>query len=138
LNTLVIDTNILISALIKDSITRKILVNYKMNFLFPEYGLEEIYFYKGDIIKKSNISEEEFDKLLLRILKYVRLIPISMINKFKKQADNIIGHIDKKDTVFIATALAFKCPVWSDDKHFKKQKKIKTITTKDMLNYDGI
>ena len=133
MNTIVIDTNIIISALIKDGATRKILLDPKFNFIFPEYGLGEIYFYKDYIIKKSKITEEEFDRLLLRMLKYVKLVPSDIIKKFRDLADNIIGKIDKKDTVFIATALAFKCPIWSDDIHFKRQNKIKILTTPDII-----
>lgn len=39
---LVIDTNILISALIKNSVTRELLLFPTMEFMLPEYALEEI------------------------------------------------------------------------------------------------
>lgn len=133
MNTIAIDTNVIISALLKDGATRKILLDSEFNFIFPEYGLEEIYFYRNYIIKKSKINEEEFDRLLLRILKYVKLVPLHIIKKFRDLADGIMGEIDKKDTVFIATSLAFKCPIWSDDFHFQKQSKIKVLTTKDII-----
>ena len=135
MNTLVVDTNVLISALIRDSITRSILTNLKINFIFPEWGLEEVYFYKKMIMKKAGIDEKEFDILILRLLKYVRLIPTDIIFKFKLEADRIIGKIDPADKIFVATALAFNCPIWSEDKHFKKQDKIKIITTKDLVDY---
>ena len=133
MHTLIIDSNILISSLIKKGLTREILTNSNINFLFPEQGLEEIYFYKSEIIKKAKISEKEFDVLLLRLLKYVRLIPTNIFINFKYRADKIIGHIDRKDTVFIAAALALNCSVWSDDRHFKKQKEVKIFTTKDIF-----
>jgi predicted nucleic acid-binding protein len=103
-----------------------------MNFIFPDYGLEEVYYYKDEIIRKSGMSEKEFDVLLLRLLKYIRLVPLGFIIDFKEEAIEIIEHIHKNDVVFIATALAFNCPVWSDDKHFKMQKKIKVFTTEDV------
>jgi len=131
MNTIVIDANILISALIKKSTTRKILLDSKFNFIFPELGIEEIYFYKKHIFKKSRLSEREFYKLLLRIFKYVKLVPLPIIYKFKEEADKIIGHIDKDDVIFIATALAFKCPVWSDDRHFKLQKTVKVYNKRN-------
>lgn len=133
MDTVAIDTNIIISALIKDGATRKILLDSRFNFIFPEDGLKEIYFYRNYIIKKSGMNEKEFDRLLLRTLKYVKLVPWYIIKKFKDLADNIIGKIDKKDTVFIATALAFNCQIWSDDSHFKRQNKVKILTTEDMI-----
>jgi predicted nucleic acid-binding protein len=135
MHTLIIDSNILISALIKKGITRDILTNLNINFIFPEYGLEEVYFYKREIVKKAKISEGEFDLLLLRLLKYVRLVPIEVFINFREEADKIMRDIDRQDVVFISTALAFHCPVWSDDKHFQKQKEVVIYTTKDMIKF---
>jgi predicted nucleic acid-binding protein len=132
--TILIDSNILISALIKDSLTREILTNFNINFIFPQYGLEEIYSHKKEIIIKAKISERELNTLLLRLLKYVRLIPMDIIFPFKNIARQIMERVDKDDVIFIATALAIKCPIWSEDKHFKKQNAIKILTTKDVLN----
>ena len=39
---LVLDTNILIAALIKNSFTRKIFFSSDIEFLLPEYALEEV------------------------------------------------------------------------------------------------
>lgn len=133
MNTIVIDTNVLISALIKDGITRRILTSLEINFIFPEFGLEEIYLNKSEIMEKSELGEKEFNMLLLRLLKYVRLIPTNMIIEFREKADEIIGKIHKEDTAFIATSLAFNCPIWSEDKHFKNQNKIKIINTKEII-----
>jgi predicted nucleic acid-binding protein len=131
--TLIIDSNVLISALIKNGFTRKILTHFDLNFVFPEYGIEEIYSYKKLIMKKSGINEKEFDVLLLRLLKYIQLIPLDMIIKYRIEANDIMGKIDKKDVPFIAAALALNCSIWSDDKHFKKQKEIKIFTTKEVM-----
>ncbi len=129
----VVDTNIFISALIKEGFTRKMLVNSKHNFLFPEFEFEEIYNHKQEIIEKSHLSEIELDILLLRLLKHVRIIPTEMIIKYYKDAKEIMKEIDEDDSIFIATALTFNCPIWSDDKHFQKQNSIKIYTTKDLF-----
>ena len=133
MHTITVDTNVIISSLIKDGTIRKILLNPNFNFIFPEYGLVEIYSYRDYIVEKSGLAEKEFDGLLLRVLKYVRLVPAHIIQKFRNSADKIMGKIDKKDTVFIATALAFKCPIWSDDSHFKLQEAVTTYNTKEMI-----
>jgi len=133
MNIIVIDTNILISALIKGGLTREILTNLRINFIFPEMGLEDVYFYKADIMRKANIDEKQFYTLLLRLLKYVKIIPLDIIIGFREEANKIIGKTDKGDVVFIATALAFNCPIWSNDKHFQKQDKVKILTTKNIM-----
>lgn len=130
---IVVDTNIFISALIKEGFTRKILVNSDHNFLFPEFEFEEIYNHKQEIIKKAHLSEIELNILLLRLLKHVRVIPTEVIMKYYKNAKEIMKKIDEDDSIFIATALTFNCPIWSDDKHFQKQKEIKIFTTKEIM-----
>ena len=130
---IVVDTNIFISALIKDSLTRKLIINSKNNLLFPKFELEEIEKYKPEIIRKSGLSEREFYILLLKLLNYVKIIPTHISSQYKKKAFKIIGKIDPKDVIFIATALAFNAIIWSDDKHFKKQKVIKILTTKQVM-----
>ena len=134
MNTIVIDTNIFMSGLIKEGLTREIITNSKINFLFPEFELEEIYNHKKEIIKKAGYSEKEFYVLLLRLLKYVRIIPTDVVD-YKKQAYEIMGNIDKDDVIFIATALAFNCPIWSDDKHFQKQNVIKIFKTSEFSSF---
>ena len=49
------------------------------------------------------------------------------------EAEKIMDHIDKDDTPFIAAALATNSIIWSDDKHFEKQNKIKILKTKDLI-----
>lgn len=132
---LVIDTNIFISALIKDSKTREIIFNTNFNLLFPEFEFQEIFNHMEEILKKSKLKEFELHTILLGLLKKVRIIKTDKIIKYKKEASKIIGYIDKDDIIFIATALAFNCPVWTDDKHFQKQNRIKIIKTEEMINF---
>jgi len=137
MKTFVIDSNIFMAALIRDGFVRSMLTGFGMNFIFPEYGVEEIYKYKKLIMKKSGMSAKEFDVILLRLLKYIKLVPLEMAKEFKKKAFDIIGHIDEKDVAFIAMALVFECAVWSDDGHFQKQDKVRVLTTKEIyLEYN--
>ena len=82
---IVIDTNIFISALIKDSLTRNIIVNLKHNLLFPEFEFAEIKNHKIEIIKKSGLSSKEFDILLLRLLNYVKILVLSLITEILRK-----------------------------------------------------
>lgn len=53
-------------------------------------------------------------------------------DKFKEAFD-VMKNIDEKDTPFLALALKLEYPIWSNDKHFKKQEKIQVYTTEDLL-----
>ena len=70
---IVTDTNILISALIKNGITRDFIVKSKNNFIIPEFEVYEIYEHKNEIIKKSKLSEREFDTIFLRLLRNIKI-----------------------------------------------------------------
>lgn len=132
---LVIDTNIFISALIKrEGLTRNIMLNSDNYFFFPEYEFQEIYKYKDDILKKSEYSEAEFIVAMAALLNNIHIISYEEIRSSYDEACNIMNSIDSGDTIFIATALAFDALIWSDDQHFKKQNRIKCLTTEDMKN----
>jgi predicted nucleic acid-binding protein len=131
---IVLDTNIIISALIKDSITRKIIIESSLKFVYPEMSFYEILKYKPDILRKSGYNIKEFEIILFKIFEYITLIPLEVIKSKLQKAKDIMGKIDINDVVFVATALAVNNPIiWSDDSDFDKQKTIKILKTKDMV-----
>lgn len=133
LMNIVIDTNIFISALIKNGLTREIIINSPFNFFIPEQELIEIKKYEKLLIGKSETSEEDLRDLIRKLLKYINIIRNDNLIEYKFEADEIMSKIDNDDVQFIAAALSLKCPIWSEDKHFQKQKEIKILTTKDIL-----
>ena len=131
---IVLDSNILISAIIKDRITRKIIMSSDNEFLLPEYSFIEIRKHENYILSKSQLSKEEFGILIKRLLKYIKIVKTEDVLLYQEKAMTIMGKIDEDDVIFIATALTFKCPIWSDDSHFKLQKDVKIYDTKEMAD----
>ena len=130
---LIVDSNILISALIKDSKTREIIVKADQRFLIPELVIEEVRKYKNLIIEKSGMSDEEYNQLFEKLLNYIELIPTEIIEKNLEEALAIMNDIDAKDAIFIAAALSYSgSKIWSDDKHFERQTRIQVFKTKDI------
>src|SRR3990172_7166118 len=123
---IVIDTNIFISALIKNSLTRHLIINSKDNLLFPEFEFIEIKNHLPEILEKSGLSHKELEDLIKNLLRYVKVVRTEEIINYKNRAFGIMGEIDKGDIIFIATALATNAVIWSDDKHFKKQNEVIT------------
>ncbi len=129
----VIDTNIIISALIKDSTTRKLIVNSNWEFYYPEASFHELSKHKNIVMEKSGISEQDYAKVLNILLSRIKIVPEEHIQQKLKEAVNLLGKIDTDDVVFLATALSIaKSVVWSDDRHFEKQDKVKVMKTKDI------
>lgn len=135
---LVIDANILIAALLKDSKVRELIVHTKHRLFVPEIILIEIQEHKDELLKKSSLSEKEFEIILSTLTSYLNIVQDKTLLLFLNEANSIIGNIDKDDVSFVAASLAYnKCPIWSDDTHFQQQNEIKVLTTKDIIDLDN-
>ncbi|MBL7055816.1 hypothetical protein ISS07_02805 [Candidatus Woesearchaeota archaeon] len=133
---IVIDSNRVIAALLKDSTTREILFNSKFEFIAPEFLKAEIEKYEAFLIKKTKIRADEFDVLLSIIFERIRLISLKEYEKYIKKLKSEIS--DPKDIPFLACNLATKAEgIWTHDAHFLKQDKIKAYTNIDLLNLTG-
>lgn len=131
---LVLDTNIIISALIKDSLTRKIILEINADLVYPDLGMAEIVKHKDLTLNKSGLSEETFNSILDILFSYIELIPQDVIRGKLEEAKEIMQKIDETDIVFIATALMFDgSSVWTDDKGFKLQNRVPVKTTSEIL-----
>ena len=132
---IVLDSNILFSALIKDSNVRKIILEYDGKFLFPSYIFDEIDEHKSELISKSGLNSDEFKELLQIILKKVKVVPANILNNYKNEAFKITEEIDLDDSLFIACALAFSNSIiLSNDKKLKKQTRIKVFNTLEIID----
>ncbi|MBS3068486.1 PIN domain-containing protein [Candidatus Micrarchaeota archaeon] len=131
---IIIDSNVTIAALIKDSITRKIIVDLYPHAYYPEAMASEIEKYKGTIREKANITEHEFYGAYQKLFKYIKIIPDEEIIKHKNEAKRMMKDIDSADHLLLAAAFYFKdvC-IWSNDPHLKQQNKIVTYTTAEMI-----
>mgnify|MGYP001561547316 CR=1 FL=1 len=130
----VLDANILFSALIKDSTTRKLILEYEGIFLFPEYIFEEAEKHKDEIFRKSEMSADEFNKLLALLLRKVIIVPSEVLEPHRQEAHEIVKNIDINDTLFVACALLYKGSIiWSNDSQLKKQQRIKVINTVEAM-----
>jgi len=133
---LVADTNILVSALIKDhSINAKLIKSGYFTVYFPEYGLKEIDRYQDYIKAKRKRSSEHLSLEYARefIFKSVHVVPLDLYREKMRSAFEIMKDIDEKDAPFLALAMQFGCTVWSNDRHFQRQKTVKVYTTGDIV-----
>ena len=133
---IIVDSNVLFSALIKDSLTRKLILEYDNFFLFPGFIFNEMEKHKEELMKKSRMVPKDFNKLLQLILQKVVIVPSEILYPYRKQALEIVKDIDVDDVVFVACALAYHDSIlWSDDKQLKKQSKITVLNTKQIKEF---
>jgi predicted nucleic acid-binding protein len=134
---LVADTNILISALIKDySINARLIKSEYFTIYFPDYGLKEIESYLDYIKAKRDKSSQSLalDYAQKVILEAIQVVPLKLYHHKLKDAYAIMKEIDEKDGPILALAMQMGCPLWTNDKHFQRQKAVKVYTTKDIIS----
>ena len=128
----VLDANILFAALIRDSVTAKIMLHKDIMLFAPEFIIEEMQRYKDQLIKKSNRTKQEFDSILDIFQRKIVLVPMRDLVSELEMACKISP--DEKDISYIALALKHELPIWSNDKDLKEeQDAIKVFSTKDLL-----
>lgn len=131
---IVLDSNILFSALIKDSTTRKLILEYDKKFLFPAFIFEEIKKHHKDILKKSKMREAELNMLLTLLLEKVEIVSKNSLLDYRDQALEIVKEIDINDAIFFACALwAMPSIIWSDDKKLQKQNVVTVLNTVEIM-----
>lgn len=127
---IVVDANILISALIGGECCKILWVN-KYTFISTEFTISEVEKYIPLISKKSGVPEQE-------ILFALHLLPLSIFSReaysaYLSQAKMLIEQVDPKDVDVLALALANDCPLWSHDAHFDNINEIKLLKIIDFL-----
>jgi predicted nucleic acid-binding protein len=131
---LVVDTNIIISSIIKDSTTREILLSADIKYITPEWVLTEIKKLSDYIAKTAGITKDELTQFMDEIFEVVIAIPLDEYKSCMKEGLKIMGKVDKDDAPFIALALALKTDgIWSNDKDFEKQGKVRILKTEDLV-----
>jgi len=127
---LVIDANILISALIKNSVTAELIFKQDLKLFTSEFIIEEFLKYEDLILKKTSRTKEEFVEFMHILKEIITVIPKEEYSGFIKEAEVICP--DENDVDYFALALKLKCGVWSNDKKLKKQDKIKVYSTGEL------
>ena len=126
-NSLVVDTNLIFSALIpKASRIREILFESNITFYAPNFLITEIYTHKDKLLKSSKLTESEFYLYFNGIVEQIKFIPTDFIGEDSRQkAYDLCKDIDIKDTPFIALAIDLGIPIWTGDKKLKDGLRLK-------------
>ena len=131
---LVIDANVVISALIADSKTRDLIVTLESDLLTPAFVHEEIGNYQDLIVKKSGMKPVRVEQFIDLLFQYIDVIPASEFYPAIESANRAIGDTDPDDVLYLACAIACDAAIWSDDSDFAEQGLVETYSTSDVVN----
>lgn len=132
---LVVDTNVIFSAIVRNSVTRILLLNPNLILYSPEGLISELDEHKEEIRAKSKLNEKRYDELMAVLLSKIKLEPKETIAPFLKEALEFSP--DKDDSPFLALCLAKGIALWSNDKPLKQQSFVKVLSTAELFKIMG-
>ncbi len=126
-NSVVVDTNLIFSALIpRASQIRELFFENKLTFYSPNFLITEIYKHKDKLLKNSKLTESEFYLYFNGIIERIKFIPIDFIGiESRQKAYDLCRDVDIKDTPFVALSIELDIPIWTGDKKLKDGLKLK-------------
>jgi predicted nucleic acid-binding protein len=131
---LVIDANVVISALIADSKTRELIVTLEPDLLTPAFVYDEIENYEDLIVEKSGMEPDRVAQFIDLLFQYIEVVPADEFYPAIDRADEAIGDIDPDDVLYLACAIATEAAIWSDDSDFDEQNLVETYSTSDVID----
>jgi predicted nucleic acid-binding protein len=129
---IVVDTNILISILMKpDGVTYDLFQQlHATNELYiSSYSLTEITRHTKRLLKSSKLSIEEFENLKAIYLQKTTIISAHFVpEEVQLEAYKLVHDIDEYDMIFVATILFVNGVLWTGDDVLYKGLKAKKFT----------
>lgn len=131
---LIIDANILFSALIKDNTTRKLILKDNLILYSPDFIIEEFLEHLEELEYKTKVGNKALKEKMKELLKLSNIKVISNEDFMDNIKEAIKLSPDIGDAPYFALALKLNYPIWSNDKELKKQKKVKIYSTEELIN----
>ena len=130
---LVVDANVLFSALITRGITAELLFDDELRLFAPEFLFEEFSLHEKEVLEKTHRTPEEFRHLCGILRRRISVVPVAELLPWLDEARRITP--DEKDSAYFATAMALgrRAALWSNDSHLKEQKRISVISTEELV-----
>ncbi len=130
-----VDANILFACLIKDSTTRRLVLNPTLTLFAPEFLKDELAAHIIEIKEKSGMNDEELLHMIQKVFAQVTFVPDKSLKPFLYPAASLIA--DPKDWLYLACALYEDAVIWSNDNDFGPQKRVRVLKTKELMSIVG-
>jgi len=132
---LVVDATIFTSALIARGFTLELFFSDKLQLIVPDWIFTEIEEHKDEIVRQAGISEDEFRLFINLLITRVDIVPAEEVKEWWEKAKGLSP--DPDDVQYLAVALKYNCPVWTNDPDFSMQSEVKVLSTADVVKELG-
>ncbi|TLZ74668.1 MAG: PIN domain-containing protein [Methanobacteriota archaeon] len=131
---LVVDANILIAALLRDSTTRRLLVAGGHDLHAPEYLFDEIETHRDELSKRSGQTTEALEEARSILRAHVTEHEESVYGNELEKANSLLAGRDAKDVPYVALALALTADgIWSEDRGLVSLGGLAVYRTSDLV-----
>ena len=131
---LVIDTNRIMAGLLRDSTSRKIILHDSFSFYAPDYIETELFKHRVYLVKKTKLSEPDFDILMYILLEHVILVPFEDFGQEYDHAMQIMKTVDENDSL---VSCCWPCPWHSEymdrGPAFSQTGSSESLSTRDLV-----
>ncbi|MCK4398642.1 MAG: hypothetical protein KAV25_06590 [Methanophagales archaeon] len=130
---IIVDANKVFAAFITDGIVHDLLFSGKFKPVGPEKLLEEVKKHKVDIAEKARKKLEDIELAIKLLEPEFKMFFRQEYTGKLPEGLKLAPH--PKDVEYFALALRFDFPIWSNEKEFKKQSKVKVFSTSDLISF---
>jgi len=133
MESIIVDANKVFAAFITDGIVHDLLFSGKFKPVGPEKLLEEVKKHKVDIAEKARKKLEDIELAIKLLEPEFKMFSRQEYTGKLPEGLKLAPH--PKDVEYFALALRFDFPIWSNEKAFKKQSKVKVFSTSDLISF---
>lgn len=118
----VVDTNIVFSALLKEaSPFAETVLAGKRRFVVNELVLTELFRHKEKIVRLSQLGEEEVVRLYYELVRELELYKEDLLSSAsRREAYELCADVDETDAPHVAITLEIDGLLWTGDERLKK------------------
>lgn len=130
---LIVDANVVISALIADGTTRELIVTIVADLSTPSVIRDEVESHRDRVVERSGLPPDLVTTFMDLLFEFIEVVPTDEFSSRVDEAERAIGDVDPDDVLYLACALARDAAIWSDDSDFAEQDLVPVYSTADIV-----
>lgn len=129
---LVGDANVLLSAFLRDGVTRELLLHAPLELYAPSWLRYEVERNLLQIAEQKDLEERTVRVLMDQAMKRIQEVPEAVLAQHSERALKRCEQSGHKDAPYVACALAVEADLWTQDRKLAKEAGIRCITTSEL------
>ena len=127
----VADANVLFACMLRDGGTRRAWFNAELSLYAPRFVIKEFLKYEEELAGRYAGSRADFNQLFEIVLRQARLVDDADLAPYLPAVASLSA--DSKDWLYLACALKEDAALWSNDRGFSGQTRVRVLTTTQLL-----